>query len=386
MSRALAPVFKAWESSPEQTDLGTKVVIDGNSSKNTLPDLDYPSPLTVKNTFIDAQLDRPFSLEGFLLEREVRSCPTSAIEIPFEDRWNELAADKSHIDQQQSRRGDVVAGSSSSRSTSVGSSSRRSSAEESPATFATLSPDSQAEASEDPPAFINSGANTGLPEFDYPSPFFVKSTFIHANIGRPLSLDGFFEERQLQSCPASGICLPSEFEEEEVRELEAGVPFEAGAASIVPVPFAPAYLKCSSSTGKSAIPPPPPAPPVLTALPQDISKQSPPPPPARWSDVEALPADLSTSPPPQVLLLSEAVLRPALGSRDLPTVGSETHHLGTCNPCAHAHGSKGCRNGVQCGFCHLCPKGELKRRQQAKRWAKRKAIDAAESAAPDAVV
>merc|ERR1712008_208893 len=52
------------------------------------------------------------------------------------------------------------------------------------------------------------------------------------------------------------------------------------------------------------------------------------------------------------------------------------HRRGTCNPCAHFHSFKGCRNGSQCPYCHECPPGELKRRQKAKRRALQQAAAA----------
>merc|ERR1712032_326545 len=52
------------------------------------------------------------------------------------------------------------------------------------------------------------------------------------------------------------------------------------------------------------------------------------------------------------------------------------HQMGTCNPCAHFHSVKGCRNGSQCHYCHECPPGELKRRQKARRWTLQQATTA----------
>jgi len=60
-----------------------------------------------------------------------------------------------------------------------------------------------------------------------------------------------------------------------------------------------------------------------------------------------------------------------LGSAVRPTVGSSYHHLGLCKPCAHAFSNRGCWNGVNCEFCHLCERGELKRRQLERRAFKR---------------
>eukprot|EP00435_Cladocopium_sp_Y103_P066263 s145_g28.t1 len=56
---------------------------------------------------------------------------------------------------------------------------------------------------------------------------------------------------------------------------------------------------------------------------------------------------------------------PALGSEELPSIGSKGHMNEVCKPCAFHH-AKGCRNGMMCAFCHLCDRGEKKRRQKVK--------------------
>ncbi|CAJ1331042.1 unnamed protein product [Effrenium voratum] len=53
-------------------------------------------------------------------------------------------------------------------------------------------------------------------------------------------------------------------------------------------------------------------------------------------------------------------------SPSLPSVGSKGHATGECQPCAFVH-TKGCSHGAACPFCHLCDRGEKKRRQKAKR-------------------
>lgn len=50
---------------------------------------------------------------------------------------------------------------------------------------------------------------------------------------------------------------------------------------------------------------------------------------------------------------------------ELLTFGSEGHDSGTCKPCAFFH-SKGCDNGSECAFCHVCGPTEKKRRQRDK--------------------
>lgn len=56
---------------------------------------------------------------------------------------------------------------------------------------------------------------------------------------------------------------------------------------------------------------------------------------------------------------------PALGTAELPSMGSRDHAAGCCRPCAFFH-SKGCENGLACQFCHLCGPEERKRRRQEK--------------------
>jgi len=162
-------------------------------------------------------------------------------------------------------------------------------------------------------------------EYEYPAPVVVKNTFIETPIGRPPSLDGFFEERRIQSAPGSGAPSPSASFEPRgglkgALEAAAEVPAGGGTAS----DFSPTY--CA------------PAVPLATS---------------------------PFSPHPQVLLLADTLKEPELGTPELPTLGSRSHRLGSCKPCAFMH-TKGCENGVECPFCHLCKPGEKKRRQKDK--------------------
>ncbi|OLQ05353.1 hypothetical protein AK812_SmicGene11476 [Symbiodinium microadriaticum] len=45
-------------------------------------------------------------------------------------------------------------------------------------------------------------------------------------------------------------------------------------------------------------------------------------------------------------------------------IGSRGHNLRLCKPCAFWN-TKGCKDGVDCKFCHLCEPGEKKRRKKA---------------------
>jgi len=79
--------------------------------------------------------------------------------------------------------------------------------------------------------------------------------------------------------------------------------------------------------------------------------------------------------PPQRMVLSLASTVPAPdpggqkpGGPEFPSVGSRLHSAGLCKPCAHFHNAKApCKNGQQCEFCHICGRGELKRRQKVVR-------------------
>lgn len=49
-----------------------------------------------------------------------------------------------------------------------------------------------------------------------------------------------------------------------------------------------------------------------------------------------------------------------------PSHGSVLHSDGTCRPCAWFWKPGSCKNGIECGHCHLCPEGEIKNRKKCK--------------------
>jgi hypothetical protein len=76
--------------------------------------------------------------------------------------------------------------------------------------------------------------SSGLPEYDYPEPLFIRNTFIENSLDKFLSLEGFYCEREIRSCPNSGLMgapLPV------LREEEATETTVLAAAS-AKVPFA----------------------------------------------------------------------------------------------------------------------------------------------------
>jgi len=118
-------------------------------------------------------------------------------------------------------------------------------------------------------------------------------------------------------------------------------------------------------SSRTLLVPPPPAPPMPPVV---STAWMPPPPP---SHAPIVPATVE-APPPLHQALDEVVARAdkppnaVLGSPSLPTVGSANHGTGTCKPCAFVY-KKGCVNGTNCTFCHLCGPQEKKRRQKEKK-------------------
>mmetsp|Transcript_49232 Transcript_49232/g.97836 ORF Transcript_49232/g.97836 Transcript_49232/m.97836 type:complete len:266 (-) Transcript_49232:89-886(-) len=146
-----------------------------------------------------------------------------------------------------------------------------------------------------------------LPEFDCPSPFVVDGW-----LAPPFEANAGIRQEQQQQQQQS--------------------------QAVMAVP----QLGLRPQTPQS-VPPPPLLPPVLMPTAHGAAAQAPPPPPAQAPSLQNAEAEL--------------------GSPDLPTMGSEGHRYGSCKPCAFVH-TKGCDNGVQCQFCHLCSPGEKKRRQR----------------------
>lgn len=368
-----------------------------------IPEIDYPSGLSVKNTFIDVDREtwQPSSLDGFLKAREIQSCPPSAIGpggqangTPFCSAAESLGVE---AEQEEAEAKEVAAnttsasssapvqaeGSARSRSTSAGCSSPSNSIGEgaSEAALLSSSPASQ-DADSELPAYIYPASRAarpgkavkGLPTFEYPS-FAVKNTFIHGAIGQPVSLDGFYEEREIRSCPASGIGIPIPPGLEEGENEDADDDDEEVNAAAIPAP------ESIAEALPVGIPPPPPAPPTLAA-PEVPVETAPPPPPLQEPSLGLFAPPVIQEPsfgmyaPPVIQgppnWFSESVMPLTTANvlsglpNGLPTIGSEAHQYGECKPCAYAS-IKGCKNGAQCQFCHLCPPGELKRRQKAKR-------------------
>jgi len=182
---------------------------------------------------------------------------------------------------------------------------------------------------------------SGLPEFEYPVPYNIRNTFVDTGLARPLSLDEFYKERRVHSCPVDppGLGMGSrDLDQPQLqRAATAGNSMMASvaAAAVAASAAAAAATRCWMSSASNQ------------------------------RDTAPSQCDTARGRQGPVLRLAELMPEPELGSPELPTVGSTGHHVGACKPCAFYH-SKGCGNGVNCSFCHLCPAGEKKRRQKEK--------------------
>jgi len=175
-----------------------------------------------------------------------------------------------------------------------------------------------------------------LPEYEYPVPVVIRNTFIDTQVPRPLSLEEFFEERRIHSCP---VDVPGE---DNCDEQDDETP-----------PPAPQPLRRAITTGAQAFMTTVAAATGFWAAPANGDSMA----PVQSYDV--------AQPRPHVLMLSEALPEPTLGSSEMPTIGSAGHNIGTCKPCAFFY-TRGCENGLQCTFCHLCPPDEKRKRQKEK--------------------
>jgi len=209
---------------------------------------------------------------------------------------------------------------------------------------------------------LNEYAQSSLPDYEYPVPFAIRNTFIDMGVPRPISLEDFIEERRVHSCP---VQPPPGLVPAEQPSLHATVAAAAASAAASAAAAAAASL-CFMQ--RSLLPPLPAAgapewPPYSSPMAGEGTPSSMLfPMAAPRGGLEAAPGGAA---PPAILRLADALSEPELGSAGMPTKGSAGHWSGSCKPCAFFH-TKGCGNGVDCQFCHLCPAGEKKRRQKEK--------------------
>jgi len=228
----------------------------------------------------------------------------------------------------------------------------------------------------------------GLPEYDYPTqwsiqrmpqlpemdctiPLVVKNTFLGFDAWRSPSFEEFYEERKIQSCPASGITFapppgldPPEEAKAKLAEAETSLFWQVAseAAWTAEVAAKNTALPTNLFLPSGLLDPP------LDAEAQPFVPPAPLPQPFVLDLQSALGPDLSKAPVPAIA----SPECPQLGSPECPTLGSHGHWFDACKPCAFLY-TKGCSNGILCQFCHLCDADAKKRRIREKRAAIRNA-------------
>mmetsp|Transcript_9319 Transcript_9319/g.26575 ORF Transcript_9319/g.26575 Transcript_9319/m.26575 type:complete len:350 (-) Transcript_9319:112-1161(-) len=224
----------------------------------------------------------------------------------------------------------------------------------------------------------------------------VRNTFIEVE-PRVFEEDSDLKPRAVFSCPASRTGkLDSLFDDQPGRVLCDSPERERWELPQSPSPWrsgevcdAAAVMPASLFTGPAPAtsPPPPPSgsPPMLGMAAFVSPVHGPPPPPpfspcavaAEWSDdgIGAVGAAVFAPAACCAAMGAEEAADAALwmppcagaehAAAELPSIGSSGHAAGTCKPCAFLH-TKGCDNGSECQFCHLCDAQEKKRRHKEK--------------------
>lgn len=246
---------------------------------------------------------------------------------------------------------------------------------------------------------------TLLEEVEAASGLLIKNTFLEGAAMRSPTLDPFYRERVVATCPARHVGKLVDCLREVMKDSPAGTPDARLATSFVEesssqpddalptcayitTPDAEAWrsvgpiagmrsvlesVPCPSTTDSqvpqgrteqqmprcflSTCPAPQVAPQVIR-LAGVVSDNSTEHVEACADDADAGSARVFSCPPPPPAV-------PAPGTLDLPSVGSQGHGTGICKPCAFFH-TKGCENGPACMFCHLCGPEEKKRRRREK--------------------
>lgn len=219
---------------------------------------------------------------------------------------------------------------------------------------------------------VESADPTKLPKF--PRPLCVRNTFIDTPPDRSPSLERFFEERKIRSSPPSGrleVAVPANEPGhcdifDAVRSTTQGSstsrPSTAGSARFSGAQGLTTELELATSSA-----------PINGLV--DFSGL------ASWQQTPPSPASTSShrqpSAPDRTTL--EAPAPPSdvvVGSPQMPSRGSLLHAWGTCKPCAFVF-QEGCKNALECQFCHLCEPGERKRRKKERLVLKREARETA---------
>jgi len=171
----------------------------------------------------------------------------------------------------------------------------------------------------------------------------VKNTFIDLPAWEPLrnlSLEGFFHERELQSCPATRVHSLDDSLEIDVEKQTGDVEHPALRSISLEEYLRDLEVKYQNMEEYDEI------------------------------STKANTEEDTAPPTPEILSDSEEEAKPVISlssSLGLWSVGSAGHSYGNCKPCAFLWKyASGCQSGTNCEFCHLCPAGEKKRRKKDK--------------------
>lgn len=170
----------------------------------------------------------------------------------------------------------------------------------------------------------------GLPELVYPVPVVVRNTFIDAPLlQKSESLEEFLKLRKAFSCPV----MSSHSEPQDVvKRAETAHEFCCAATPLAEgIRVVASWLRAEESSS--------------------------------GNDEECDASQSSRS--------ATAPGRTSSASAQVPTIGSAQHDLGRCRPCAFFH-TRGCENGADCLFCHLCDADAKKLRKKQKLVERRK--------------
>merc|ERR1712023_618496 len=134
--------------------------------------------------------------------------------------------------------------------------------------------------------------NVALPKYEYPVPVVIRNTFIDAQVPRPLSLDDFFEERRIHSCPVEVHDNAYDDEQDEDEPPPAPQPLRCAVTASIATGAQAFMTTVAAATG-------------FWIAPQSMAFEVP------SESVNAM------QPRPHVLMLSEALPEPVLGSSEM---------------------------------------------------------------------
>lgn len=236
---------------------------------------------------------------------------------------------------------------------------------------------------------------SGAP-FVYPNPLQIRHTFLEVVGQKSMAIEEGFKERRARSAPVSGLDDPllqwqpekqlllsqatfrfhSEQQDESSRNSD-----DLNAGSLPRTPQSEDFPEPLSASQTALIPASSLAPPsCMAAGPTEVSCSARPvwypPPPEPWSAQPphapeeaamfggSAGAAWTEDHCVQQVVADEAIPSEAFGM-PFPSKGSLGHYDRNCKPCAFLN-TKGCENGYECPFCHLCEPGEKKRRRKEK--------------------